>query len=138
MKEDHFSFSLLSYVFPRWSKDEAYNKAIKFVNQYMDLRTLIEKLQDIDRIKYIIFDKKQRKVFDNLPKVELGSPTKMKSSVTSSKRLSFIGLTKVKKEPTFLMNKIDKYKFLLNGEQTNQRLYELLQFDVQEKLNIMK
>lgn len=128
----------MPYIFPSWSKDAAYVKALEFVTKYMDLRTIIEKLQDIDRIKYILFDKKQRKIFDNLPKIELNFPKETKPPGISSSRLTVQDLTKRKKGPSFLMKKIDKYKFLLNGEKANQRLYELLQINVQEKFELIK
>ena len=45
-----------------------YSKALKNIYGYMGIENIIRRLQDVDKLKIVLFDKSQRKMFEQLPK----------------------------------------------------------------------
>lgn len=45
-----------------------YGQAQKYIFEYLDMKNIIRRLQEIDKLKLIIFDKNQLKIFEKIPK----------------------------------------------------------------------
>jgi len=66
--DKNFKFSLTKYLFPFLYKKTIYYKAISNIIEYMDISNIIRRLQDIDKMKFILFDEEQRRYFEMIPK----------------------------------------------------------------------
>lgn len=97
----------------------------------MGIENIIKRLQDIDKLKFVIFDQKQRKAFEYLPKpgISLGINSQKSSTLTME---SIVRSKKQKKDRETLQ----KFKFLLNGDPINKRMFELL--DEKTKNNLFE
>lgn len=49
-------------------ENDPYQTAMKFLNEYIDLKKIIRKLQDVDKLKKILFNDSQRFFFELIPK----------------------------------------------------------------------
>ena len=61
----NFSFS---YFFPSKEVRMFYLKGSKYLHEYMDIRRIIKRLQDLDKLKMILLTEDQRKLFECIPK----------------------------------------------------------------------
>ena len=48
-----------------------YQKGAKHLYEYMDIRKIIKRLQDLDKLKIILLTKDQRKLFEYIPKPDV-------------------------------------------------------------------
>ena len=119
--EKTFKFSVFSNICPRFTKHEVYGEALKNHYEYMDVHNIIKRLQDIDKLKLVLFDENQRRLFETLPKPGILGKSKM--SYPKKMRLeSIVGL----KTARVRKSSINKYKFLLNGDPLNSRILDLI------------
>jgi len=128
-----FKFSMSSLMFPSVAKEKVYNKALKNLYEYMGVENIIKRLQDIDKMKLVMFDNEQRRVFEILPKPGIGGSKQfgLKASLTME---------------SILNSKINKYRrqsckklgFLLNGDPMNKRMLEMLDANVKIELEQIK
>ena len=65
------SFSYCSYLFPSKDVRIFYQNGSKYLNEYMDIRKIIKRLQDLDKLKMILLSEDQRKLFEHIPKPEV-------------------------------------------------------------------
>ena len=85
----------------------------------MDIKNIIKRLQDIDKMKMVVFDDKQRRVFENLPKPGIVRNTgslKSKSHFTTELMLE----SKISREP------VKTNEFLLNSDPMNKRMLDMM------------
>lgn len=117
-EEKTFKFSFFSMVCPNKAQNKIYSKALNYLLEYIDIANIIKRLQDIDKLKFILFNEKQREVFEILPKPGIGQKNPQHSvlleSATLSKKIKTI------RDPT------EKYTFLLDGNPANKRMYDLI------------
>lgn len=88
----------------------------------MDIRHIIARLQDIDKLKVILLDKKQRKIFDTIPKFAIRGKSKSKKRET----LTIEDMAKSQTRKISWHLKSEKYKFLFNDDPINKRLLQLM------------
>lgn len=91
---------------------------MKSINEYMDLDRIIKRLQDVDKLKLLLLDENQLKVFEMLPKPGIQGKRKLQNikSFTLEAMISSMKET----------NKIIDYSFLLNGDKVNKKMLELM------------
>ena len=91
---------------------------MKSINEYMDLDRIIKRLQDVDKLKLLLLDENQLKVFEMLPKPGIQGKRKPQNlkSFTLEAMISSMKET----------NKIIDYSFLLNGDKVNKKMLELM------------
>ena len=65
------NFSFLNYLFPSKELRMFYQKGAKHLYEYMDIRKIIKRLQDLDKLKIILLTKDQRKLFEYIPKPDV-------------------------------------------------------------------
>ena len=129
--EKTFKFSVLSLVCPKFCKDKAYDEALNNLYEYMDIHNIIKRLQDVDKLKLVLLDENQRRVFDNLPKPGIiGRAMRSKSVFTMET------INKGKKQGLRRRSKA-KYEFLLNGDPVNQRIFNMIEPTLKMELKQM-
>ena len=64
-------FSFCSYLFPSKEVRMFYQNGSKHLYEYMDIRRIIKRLQDLDKLKTILLTEDQRKLFECIPKPEV-------------------------------------------------------------------
>ena len=62
-----------------------YKKGAANLHEYLDIRNIIKRLQDVDKLKMVLLNENQRKMFECIPKPEVMETTK-KFSVDSMRR----------------------------------------------------
>ena len=65
------NFSFLNYLFPSKELRMFYQKGAKHLYEYMDIRKIIKRLQDLDKLKIILLTKDQRTLFEYIPKPDI-------------------------------------------------------------------
>ena len=105
---------------------------MKSISEYMDLDKIIKRLQDIDKLKMLLFDQNQQNVFEMLPKP--GISTK-KNSLGHLHSLSFEAVASSRKLPKLDENR-NNLEFLLNGDKVNKKMLDLLGPAFSEELNL--
>lgn len=70
--KNSFSFSFFSLICPKYTENKSYLIALKNIYEYMDIKNIIKRLQDIDKLKMVLLDDQQRKLFEILPKPGVG------------------------------------------------------------------
>ena len=104
---------------------------MEMLNQYMDFKHIIEKLQEIDKLKLVLLNKKQRKIFDNIPKIGIHAKMKQKTGRGS------LFMDKLIKKETLASSwkkKATSYQFLFNGDPVNERLLALTDTQIKEEI----
>ena len=88
----------------------------------MDIVNIIKRLQDIDKLKMVLLNEDQRRVFEILPKPGIGtrSSSFVRNSVLTVESIMKSRKSRCKKE-TF-----NKFTFLLNGDPLNKRMLNLI------------
>lgn len=80
-------------MFPKLMRNKHNEEAIKNLYEYLDITKIIKRLQDIDKMKIILFDEKQRKVFEEIPKPGITGYSK--------KKTMFLTVEAIKREKKF-------------------------------------
>lgn len=68
ISENKIKLSFFNLLCPKFYKNSSYSQALNNIQEYMDIRNLIKRLQDVDKIKILLFDEKGLKEFETLPK----------------------------------------------------------------------
>ena len=126
--KENFKFSFLSLICPNIFKKKGYKEALDNIYEYTDIAKIIEKLQDVDKLKMILFDENQRVVFDQLPKPGIHENPIINSSNFTMKSIKLTKNIKNRKENASF------YTFLLNGNPINTRMMALLDNSLKDKL----
>ena len=85
------NFSYFSYLLPSKDKRIFYQKGAKHLHEYLDIRKIIKRLQDLDKLKMILLTENQRRLFELIPKPDV---------VDSKNKLSLESLIKYQKKKT--------------------------------------
>ena len=85
------NLSFWNYLFPSKAMRMFYMKGSKHLHEYLDIRKIIKRLQDIDKLKLILLNENQRKMFECIPKPDIEKSfcmdiltSKQKSKTTNS------------------------------------------------------
>ena len=101
------------------------------VNEYIDIENIIKRLQDVDKLKMVLLDENQRKVFELLPKPGfVGDDKQLTSSVHTLE-----SITLERKKKRFPKHSL---KFLPANNPINGRIMQMLEPEVKiqiEKIN---
>lgn len=106
-------------ICPEKAQNKIYSKALNYLLEYIDIANIIKRLQDIDKLKLILFNEKQREAFEVLPKPGIGQKNSQHSALLESVALSK-KIKNLRGDPT------EKYVFLLDGNPINKRMYDLI------------
>ena len=79
-------FSYFGYLFPSKEVRMFYQKGSNNLHEYLDIRKIIKRLQDIDKLKIILLNENQRNLFERIPKPEVVFLTKKPSVENKNKR----------------------------------------------------
>lgn len=99
---------------------------MKNIIEYIDIKNIIKRLQDIDKLKIVLFDENQRKLFENIPKPGIGEKNNEKSFLLNS-------IIQLKIE-NFSMESFDNFSFIFDGNPLNKRIYELIDPRLKKKI----
>lgn len=111
---------------------------MKILYEYIDLKKIIKKLQDIDKLKNVIFNDSERFFFDLISKPEINLANdqtnhNLRYSLDSSKILGKKFKNVTGKELNAHFQKIMHSHTLSN---VNERIFAILDKDIKEKLRI--
>lgn len=95
--------SCWNFIFPSRELKLFYSKGANYIHEYIDIRKIIKKLQDVDKLKMILLNEEQRKLFARIPKPEIFATTNSRISIQSILKES----KKMRKEPLPQMNRTD-------------------------------
>ena len=112
-----------------FSKRKDYLKALNNAYEYISVENIIGKLQEIDKIKRVLLNYDQRKVFEILPKPGIGESKKENSDFLSTNDASSNPMN-----AKFSKTLNTDLNFLLNGDPINQRLLKMLNVEVRNEL----
>ena len=115
-----FKFSWFFFC-PDCFKPKAYSKALNNFYEYLDIKNIIKRLQDVDKLKFLLLDHQQRKAFELLPKPGIAGESKLKKQTTFLLE-SVLSL----KPKNFKNEKITDFAFLMNGETITKRMLDLM------------
>ena len=114
--------------------NQVYLKALKHVDEYMGIENIIKRLQDIDKLKMILFNMEQRRIFEILPK-----PGITKKHSTDDTRFTLDSIVRSKKfsdplKQIQIQSCKSPKKRELNDESDsiNQRLFGLMESSSQK------
>ena len=79
-------FSYFGYLFPSKEVRMFYQKGSNNLHEYLDIRKIIKRLQDIDKLKIILLNENQRNLFERIPNPEVVFLTKKPSVENKNKR----------------------------------------------------
>ena len=81
-------FSYCSYLFPSKQIRYFYQMGSKHLHEYLDIRKIIKRLQDLDKLKMVLLTEDQRRLFEHIPKPYVIDPTNKFSmeSITKYKK----------------------------------------------------
>lgn len=96
----------------------------------MDINSIINRLQDVDKLKLVLLDDDQRQAFDNLPKPGIGGKASEQNLLTME---CIVRSRKTK----YRRNSRKKYAFLFNGNPINNRLYQMMDPKIKLELKEM-
>ena len=65
------NFSCCNYLFPSKEVRNFYQKGAKHLHEYLDIRKIIKRLQDIDKLKMVLLSENQRRLFEYIPKPDV-------------------------------------------------------------------
>ena len=82
------SFAYLAYFFPSKETKRFYNKGSQNLHEYLDIRKIIKRLQDLDKLKMILLNEDQQRLFERIPKPDVLDP-KSKLSVESINKYKY-------------------------------------------------
>ena len=104
------------------TKRKTYTKAISNLGEFIDIKNIIRRLQDIDKLKLILLDDNQRRIFEAIPKPGINNTHSKPSNSGSFLTMSTI------LDPKRILSDLKKVaERLSKDEPINQRLLNLIQ-----------
>jgi len=99
----------------------------------MDVKNIIKRMQDIDKLKLVLFDDNQRKVFEVLPKPGIMFEKKRVRS-------SILTVEQIKNWKTIRYNpkSCQRLEFLLNGDPMNNRMLQMIEANFNFEIGAVK
>ena len=113
---------------------EFYQLSRKYLNEYVDLKKIINRLQDIDKLKNVLFNDQQRYFFDLIPKPEIFRKNFEKKKYSFA--VENILKTKIKSLNNNNLLMINYEQLKIAPSQINERIFNYLDDRVKEKLNL--
>ena len=118
---------MISFCCPKTIGQKLYHQALQNLNEYIDIENIIKRLQDVDKLKMVLLDQTQRKIFELLPKPGLGCDSKQMGASTNTLE----SMTLDKKKKRFPRNSL---RFLPSNNPINARIMQLLDPEVKVQL----
>lgn len=113
-------FSYFKYLFPTKEVRTFYQRGSNRLHEYLDIRNIIKRLQDVDKLKMVVLNENQRKMFEIIPKPDLADTSYQSSQSTM---LKYKKSSKIKPNiQNFIQNGVEK-------DPVSQRLFTFLQPD---------
>ena len=95
----------------------------------MNIENIIKRLQDVDKLKMVLFSNKQRKAFELLPKPGIA----VKQNFEQNCLLTMDLIAKPHKK-RYKKKSSKNLEFLLNGDPINTRMLEIMQTTIKKEL----
>ena len=76
----YLKFTLNDYFFHSKKLKNFYDKGSKSLNEYLDIIKIVKRMQDIDKLKMILLNENQLKLFETIPKPDILTDNQKKSS----------------------------------------------------------
>lgn len=112
----------------------------KYLLEYTDIKKIISRLQDIDKMKNILFDENQRMFFDLIPKPKIENL--YDKNLDKRERKSSFGVDNILKSKLKFANKQNlemKYQTLKeNSSLINERIVYFVENSIENKLKCSK
>lgn len=108
-------------MLPQIFRKKIYREALEHLYEYLDITNIIKRLQDIDKLKMVLFDENQRKLFETIPKPGLIGKSTCDTSFLTMKAII------LSKEPLRIEAARHNYEKFLSGEKISTRIMELLE-----------
>ena len=107
------------------SKSKAYTKAINNVYEYLDIKNIIKRLQDVDKLKLILLNDEQRHLFELISRPGV---TGHKSSRETNKNASSVMLESIsERKISKILNKDRRViKMPVDSDNISQKIIQLL------------
>lgn len=128
-EEPNPKFSIFQMICPTFYKNTGYYESLKNIQEYLDIRNIIRRFQEIDKLKLLLFDEKELQEFDNLPKPTAKYIKKNKQLKVSHQRIS-----EALEKSTYLKKNRFSMNYILSS--TNIRTKGLLQIDEENNKNL--
>lgn len=119
-------------MLPQLFHKEIYTEALDYLYEYLDIKNIIKRLQDVDKLKMVLFDENQRKLFETIPKPGLIGKSTSNTSFLTMKAIL------LSKEPLRIATARQNYEKFLNGEQISTRIMQLLEPKFKLVIEMMK
>lgn len=129
--ENTRSFSFYPMFFASLMKGSVYSEAKSFLFEYLDIKNIVKRLQDIDKLKLILLTNHQRAAFEMLPKPEIGNHAEKRGTLRMD-LMTISRKSKQKKEET-----IHTLEDWGNDDPISKRIYELLDQNIKQDLDEM-
>lgn len=107
--------------FSNISRNSVYLDAKKYLFEYLDISNIIKRLQDIDKLKMVLFDNQQLQAFEMLPKPTITKKGHAVGSIRMDSIAKSQSFRSMKDNP---MNKIEM--LLQEDNQINKKIFSLL------------
>ena len=121
-RKQNFKFSFFSLICPATTGNLVYKKALKNIYEYIGIENIIKRLQDIDKLKLILFNKEQRKFFEQLPKPGVARNISKKDS-----SFTIDSIVKSKRHQINENEPFQQLKLSMENDPMNKRLYDLME-----------
>jgi len=122
-------FSCLKSFFPSKQVRSFYEKGAKRLHEYIDIRKIIKRMQDIDKLKMILLNENQRKLFEYIPKPDILANSNEKMSIDNL--VKYRRRTHVREMTPNLSNHLKT--LIEDNDPINKRILECLDKKIQNK-----
>ena len=126
-----FKFSLWTTIFPKASEKSSnysYGLALQNLYEYVDIRKMIQRFQDIDKLKLILLNETQRKLFEFIPKPTVGVLSKR-----TNKRLTLEMVQKKSQSFRVMRQSIKEVPITLEeNDETTRKIIQMIDPDLMD------
>ena len=104
---------------------------MKGLHEYMDIKNVVQRLQDFDKLKLILLNENQRKLFECIPRPNIQVELKHQNVLTLD---SLIQYKNLKHQKEFRKNLFKSTKFMFDSDPLTKKIVELLDPPMKEQL----
>lgn len=123
-------FRCFSYFFPSKESRIFYENGFKKLYEYIDIRNIIKRLQDLDKLKLVLLDDKQRKLFECIPKPDICIKSKGRFSLDHVLKYKRNDLKRITTKLPFFFDAVARDK----NNPVNERILNLIEPQMKKKL----
>ena len=95
------------------------------MHEYIDIRKIVQRMQDLDKLKIVLLNENQRKMFDIIPKPDILTNPHLNAKGSIENFVKFKRKAILKKEDEILLPK-NFQQFMKEEDPINKRILEIL------------